>query len=633
MGKRHFKHLYVPEHWERYWSKYPEGYTILEALVNWVSQVDDMVDQLNKNTDNIDNFIEDMDKKFSEFLDRFEHNLRKEVKKYLDDWVESNNIIQEILDIIFDSYVYNFANVKKMIDFKPIKGTFCRTLGYYNEGDGGGALYEVVSEDNNINIPLSDGLYAKNISATKNVCMYGADATGLVDSTSAFKKGLQDTNTLIVNQGKYIVNDQLVVGVNKFLRGETKNVRGEDNSSTIKYVGEKNRYKAVIRLGSNDVNDVPTKSSSNVQLKNIRVDANKLAGFGVYGTYITGESEVVNVVAKNALEYGQYYARSWYLKLHDLVSLNSDYNGIAIGMPLRYSDGKCISDIQWEGSSTEMNMVDIQNLRSSRSGEIYKDKLWNKGNIADLIGGYGVGIGVGNGITPSNIVSETSGGANLVCYTESQPLKKIRNCYLENTNAFIDGNVNKTGLLVYFSKNKRGDTGGPIFIDDVFINPENGGKVILSGASGRDVYLRNIQQPVGLDTYDYDTGDKDKFYCARVRNFHNRTYSKNPNDMIEVIRKEINTGWQWEDIHFPLKTDTIQIYGRLLSDAVTPIDYLSYVDRNGTRVDIPLSNLSGTSFEFLGQVPWGTEKVFRGGETSTDDKNEVELVFMKTIVR
>lgn len=42
-----FNHLNVPEHWQHYWSRYPEGYTILEALISWVSQVDDMVDNLN----------------------------------------------------------------------------------------------------------------------------------------------------------------------------------------------------------------------------------------------------------------------------------------------------------------------------------------------------------------------------------------------------------------------------------------------------------------------------------------------------------------------------------------------------------------------------------------------------------
>jgi hypothetical protein len=39
-----FSPLNVPDQWNQYFTKYPQGYTILEALLNWVQQVDDMVD-------------------------------------------------------------------------------------------------------------------------------------------------------------------------------------------------------------------------------------------------------------------------------------------------------------------------------------------------------------------------------------------------------------------------------------------------------------------------------------------------------------------------------------------------------------------------------------------------------------
>ena len=42
-----FNHIHVPEHWQRDFSKYPQGLTILESLFSWVSQVDDMIDNLN----------------------------------------------------------------------------------------------------------------------------------------------------------------------------------------------------------------------------------------------------------------------------------------------------------------------------------------------------------------------------------------------------------------------------------------------------------------------------------------------------------------------------------------------------------------------------------------------------------
>ncbi len=42
-----FNHLNVPDQWNHYWSRYPQGYTIMESLIAWVSQVDAMVDAYN----------------------------------------------------------------------------------------------------------------------------------------------------------------------------------------------------------------------------------------------------------------------------------------------------------------------------------------------------------------------------------------------------------------------------------------------------------------------------------------------------------------------------------------------------------------------------------------------------------
>lgn len=50
---RHFKHLHIPDGWEQYWSKYPNGYSLMEALINWVGQVNDMVEVSNEVSDQI----------------------------------------------------------------------------------------------------------------------------------------------------------------------------------------------------------------------------------------------------------------------------------------------------------------------------------------------------------------------------------------------------------------------------------------------------------------------------------------------------------------------------------------------------------------------------------------------------
>lgn len=89
MSKK-FKHLRVPETWRHYWSKYPEGYTILEALLNWVNSVNDL-------TENINNWNEYLD----DFVENFDTNLRPTVEAMLDEMEADGRLSAIINETIF----------------------------------------------------------------------------------------------------------------------------------------------------------------------------------------------------------------------------------------------------------------------------------------------------------------------------------------------------------------------------------------------------------------------------------------------------------------------------------------------------------------------------------------------------
>ena len=96
-----FNHLNVPDQWRHYWTKYPEGYTILEALISWVSQVDDMVDNQNKLNNNVENFRVELD----DFISRFDPKLQTTVTNILSEWQSSgflDVIISEALQTEID---------------------------------------------------------------------------------------------------------------------------------------------------------------------------------------------------------------------------------------------------------------------------------------------------------------------------------------------------------------------------------------------------------------------------------------------------------------------------------------------------------------------------------------------------
>lgn len=181
---RKFKPLNIPDGWEQYWSKYPNGYSILEAIIDWVSQVDDMVDNQNELTDTVKSFGERID----EFINQFGAELQEEVQKLLTEWQNSgflNVVISEALQWELDDFKstteQNFLSVNQQLQHVVKNGVNIEQFGAvandpqfdnrqafvdafeYIKGLGGGVLYvtDLYYTTANIYIPsntIVDGL-------------------------------------------------------------------------------------------------------------------------------------------------------------------------------------------------------------------------------------------------------------------------------------------------------------------------------------------------------------------------------------------------------------------------------------------------------------------------------------------
>ncbi len=107
-----FNKLDVPYQWKEYFTKYPHGYTIFEALCNWTKQVDDMVDNVN-----------DWNKYLDEFVNNFKFELREEVTKTLTEW-KNDGVLDDIIGLALDNIkatVEGFEN--RVVDVEQnIKG-------------------------------------------------------------------------------------------------------------------------------------------------------------------------------------------------------------------------------------------------------------------------------------------------------------------------------------------------------------------------------------------------------------------------------------------------------------------------------------------------------------------------------
>ena len=108
-----FNHLNVPTHWQNYWTRFPEGYTILEALIQWVSQVDNMVD--NQNT--LNETVETYGNRLDDFIGKFDGRLQEEVTHILSDWQNSgflHFIISEALQNEIDDVKADLDQLDKV---------------------------------------------------------------------------------------------------------------------------------------------------------------------------------------------------------------------------------------------------------------------------------------------------------------------------------------------------------------------------------------------------------------------------------------------------------------------------------------------------------------------------------------
>lgn len=110
---RHFKHLHIPDQWEQYWSKYPNGYSLMEALINWVGQVNDMVDVSNETNEQINclqrNFNA-LEKELRASWAGYKDNTEKTYKDFRDEvYTIINNWIATIEPTIQDEVVNSLS--------------------------------------------------------------------------------------------------------------------------------------------------------------------------------------------------------------------------------------------------------------------------------------------------------------------------------------------------------------------------------------------------------------------------------------------------------------------------------------------------------------------------------------------
>ena len=229
MGKK-FNYLNVPSHWKHYWTKYPEGYTILEALLNWVAQVDKMVDNINDWNEYLDDFVA-----------TFDENLQGKVVSTLREWQDSG-----FLDVVIDEALWTEMHI----------------------------LEQETQEKLN---QFSAELAQKATKHWVDVTNFGAIGDGLNDDTSAILEAvstLGNGGVLYFPNKEYIINAEIDLPSNTTVIGEKSSIKSSllSNECLFRIDGKENVSIENIRISLiNSGTGIGVVNSDNIVIKGVEI--------------------------------------------------------------------------------------------------------------------------------------------------------------------------------------------------------------------------------------------------------------------------------------------------------------------------------------------------------------------------
>ena len=447
----------------------------------------------------------------------------------------------------------------------------------------------------------------------------GVKADGETDDTNNIKNAIEMYKRIVLPVGGTVnVTDTIQLREGQGIIAHAKSIRGYAPSSTIKYVGEKDNHKAVLLLGKNAVDAAPELDGTDIRLENIIIDANNLAGFAAYGTYLTNETILRELYLLNSLEYNGYFARSWYAFFEKLISIHSRGSGLAFGMPLDYLEEPTV-DWSLIGTNLEMNGVTMRDLRSRNSGTYFSVEKPGtyKPTGANKRKGYGIGAGTGNAFFLEHFVTEQSGGVNLYSYTGSQPVKKIAKGYSEQS--CLNSGLNPASEVVQLLLENSSPTGGTYHVDDLFLNYSSGG-ILHTGETGRAIRMRNVQQPRFINsTQGLSTFQLNQLFLKENVYSESLTYNTDPGSLTLDSLSTVNTRYSFQIEPAVTGVNKI-IYAKAVNDGAYGTIVANYDDGTTENFTLP-TDLATNRYTQIGVAKRTVTSFTKGGVTGATDKN------------
>ena len=169
-------------------------------------------------------------------------DVQDEINNKLNEMAESGKLTDIIAQYLSLAGVLAFNNVNDMKNAQNLtNGSICKTLGFYNLNDNGGAFYKIRNITNNdivdeiTIISLYDNLLIAELITqnTMNIKQFGAIEDGITNDLNSFNKALLKCEKIILNNKSYKINDSINILSNKKLIGNNSTIICENNENTI----------------------------------------------------------------------------------------------------------------------------------------------------------------------------------------------------------------------------------------------------------------------------------------------------------------------------------------------------------------------------------------------------------------
>lgn len=246
--------------------------------------------------------------------------------------------------------------------------------------------------------------------------MFGINTNpGITDMGAAIIKALDAAPVVKMQVGIYatsveipIINGRKLIGAGVTWWQDTADMPTGAGETIIKYIGAGGANSAVIRASTASVGTKPTYPTGNnfgVVVRNIVIDGNNLAEYGLYSARSGLGSTYSNIIATGTKKHGVWLGEMWTCAVRDVRSIWNYGAGVSIG----------VDTFSWAGGNV-VNAVEFDNIQAYQNGRDLG--AWT---TADYLSGYGINFSGTRSNTLKNIVAEENLGVGIVWAPTSGP--------------------------------------------------------------------------------------------------------------------------------------------------------------------------------------------------------------------